>query len=236
MTTNLWSGLTHVGTHEYVDEPLAVNWTTKGSLTPVIDQGQCFSTTASCAAFIGNLPLLSERQRVDWDTDDSTGGLMEKNAMSQQRALARLRDAQCLIHRRRHGGWTTFSPRRTPCARSPVAVTKAHGEVSEVAWLVLAFSTTGSLEGARSASRHLQGFELHSAWSIATGNLSPLPTATRSTRLSKLMDNGFALAEKTPCARRGIGQGYKDVSTDSAMKRAKNRELCGVPRSANSAE
>ena len=144
MTTNLWSGLPHVGTHGYVDEPLAVNWTTKGSLTLVINQGQS-STTVSCAAFIGNLPL-------DCDTDDSTGGLTEKNAMSQQRALARLRDAQRLIHRhqqqvtrRRHGGWTTvFSSRRTPCARSSVAVTKAHGDVSEepgVGWLVLVFST-----------------------------------------------------------------------------------------------
>ena len=134
LTTNLWSGLTHVGTHGYVDEPLAVNWTTKGS---VINQVQS-STTGSCAAFIGNLLL-------DCDTDDSTGGLMEKNAMSQQRGRARLRDAQSLIHRhrqqvtrRRHGRWTTVSSRRTPRARSPVAVTKAHGDVSEepgVAWL-----------------------------------------------------------------------------------------------------
>merc|ERR1712028_9942 len=84
------SGLPKVGVHEYEGETLAesVDWTTKGAVTPVKDQGQCgscwaFSTTGglegSWQIASGSLTSMSEQQFVDCSKQNSgcNGGLMD---------------------------------------------------------------------------------------------------------------------------------------------------------------
>jgi cathepsin L len=82
--------LPHLGVHEYNGEELAesVDWTTKGAVTPVKDQGQCgscwaFSTTGGMEGAwqiaSGSLTSMSEQQLVDCSTQNSgcNGGSME---------------------------------------------------------------------------------------------------------------------------------------------------------------
>merc|ERR1712228_1132272 len=104
--TDLYGDLPYLGRHNSSNKVLAssVDWTTKGAVTPVKNQGQCgscwsFSSTGSLegANFIasGKLVSLSEQQFVDCDKVDSgcQGGLMdnafefaEKNAICTEQS------------------------------------------------------------------------------------------------------------------------------------------------------
>lgn len=97
----MWGSLPNLGNHTYNGEKLAasVDWTTKGAVTGVKNQGQCgscwaFSTTGSLEGawqIAGNqLTSLSEQQFVDCDKVDSgcNGGLMDHGfSFAEQNAL-----------------------------------------------------------------------------------------------------------------------------------------------------
>jgi KDEL-tailed cysteine endopeptidase len=95
-----WEGLPHLGTHSYsgAELPTEVDWTEKGAVTPVKNQGACGTVAFSVTGALegawqiaqGKLVSLSEQQFVDCDTGENgcDGGMMDHGfAYAKENAL-----------------------------------------------------------------------------------------------------------------------------------------------------
>lgn len=123
--------IAYLGRHQYNDEALpdSVDWSAKGAVTEVKNQGQCgscwsFSTTGSLegAAEIstGKLVSMSEQQFVDCDTVDQgcNGGLMD-NAFTYAKTSAICTEASY-----------PYEAKDGSCRKSSCTVALAEGQVT----------------------------------------------------------------------------------------------------------
>jgi len=170
------SGLPKVGSHQYSGKSAvdSIDWTTKGAVTPVKNQGQC----GSCWAFsstgglegqweiaTGSLQSMSEQQLVDCSKNGGNagcgGGLMDNSfqwyenqgAATENSYPYTARDGSC-----KTSGWTTAVPKG--------GVT-GYKDISTEALLLDAVTTTGPVSVAIEADQNsFQGY----SGGVLTGN------------------------------------------------------------------
>jgi C1A family cysteine protease len=97
----MWGHTPYLGSHVSSGKqlPASVDWTTKGAVTPVMNQGKCgscwtFSTTGALEGAwkiaTGSLVAFSKQQFLDCDKDDNAckgGNLLRSSKFSQQNAI-----------------------------------------------------------------------------------------------------------------------------------------------------